>query len=93
MTDSAADDYGLVGGYLGKEVFVGACRVMQPLDQQGEELFDDQTQASDLVGTPASAAFWDITRALAIGVQSSICLCDKELQSDAHSVTCTSFSV
>lgn len=47
---------------------------MQPLDQQGEELFDGQTQASHLVGSPASAAVQDITRGLAIGVQTPICL-------------------
>lgn len=91
ITDSVAVDYSLIDGYLGEEVFVGACRVMQPLDQQSEELFDGQTQASDLVGTPAGAAFWDITQALAIGVQSSICLWNKEPQSNTHSVTCSNF--
>lgn len=47
---------------------------MQPLDQQSEELFDWQTQAFHLVGSPASAAIKDITRLLTIGVQSSTCL-------------------
>lgn len=54
---------------------------MQPLDQQSKELFDDQKQASDLIGSPACTAFWEITQALAIGVQSSICLCNMELKS------------
>lgn len=30
---------------------------MQPLDQQSKELFDGQTQAPDLVGSPACTAF------------------------------------
>lgn len=51
---------------------------MQPLDQQSEELLDGQTQASDLVGSPA---LWDIARALAIGVQSPVCIWNTELKS------------
>ncbi len=61
-------------GYLGKEVFVGSSRMMQPLDQQSKELFDGQTQASDLVGSLACTALRDITRAMAIGLQSFVCL-------------------
>lgn len=51
---------------------------MQPLDQQSEELLDGQTQASDLVGSPA---LWDIARALAISVQSPVCIWNTELKS------------
>lgn len=40
---------------------------MQPLDQQSEELFDGQTQTSDLAGSPAETAVWDIAWALASG--------------------------
>lgn len=54
---------------------------MQPLDQQSKELFEGQTQASDLVGSSARAAFWDVTGALAIGVHGSIRLWNTELKS------------
>lgn len=83
--ECAALNYGfgqLWQGYLGKEVFVGSCRVMQPLNQQSKELFNGQTQAFDLVGSPTSITFWDITQALAIGVQSPICTLNKELRSN-----------
>lgn len=61
-------------GYLGQEVFVGSGGVMQPLDKKSKELFDGQTQASDLVGSPACTTFWASAWALAIGVHSPICL-------------------
>lgn len=54
---------------------------MQPLDQQSEELLDGQTQASDLVGSPACTPFWVITQAPAIGGQSPVCLWNIELKS------------
>lgn len=41
---------------------------MQPLDEQSKELFDCQTQASDLVGSPACTTFLSSTWALAIDV-------------------------
>lgn len=53
---------------------------MQPFDQQSKELFDGQTQAPDLVGSPANTAFQAITQALDIGVQSPICLWNIELK-------------
>ena len=62
---------------------------MQPLDQQSEELFDGETQTSDLVGSPACVAFWDITWALAVGVQSLVCLWKYRAQVKSHSLTCT----
>lgn len=53
---------------------------MQPFDQQSKELFDGQTQAPDLVGSPASAAFQTITQALDIAVWGPICLWNTELK-------------
>lgn len=55
--------------------------MMQPLDQQSKELFDDETQPSDLVGSLAPSTFWDITRAMIIGGQSPICLWNIQLKS------------
>lgn len=55
-------------GYLSDKVFEGACGVMQPFDQQSKELFDDQTEASDLIGSSSCYAFWHITWIVAIGV-------------------------
>ena len=45
---------------------------MQPLDQQSEQLFEGQTQASDLVGAPPCAAFQAVAWALAVALESSI---------------------
>lgn len=39
--------------HLCEEVLVGARRVMQPLDEQSEELLEAQAQALDLVRPPA----------------------------------------
>lgn len=58
--------------YLSKEVFVGAGGVMQPFNEQSKELFDGKTDAPDLVGSSACAAFTGIIHALAISVHTPI---------------------
>lgn len=62
--------------YLGKKVFVGPHGMVKSFDEQSKELFDDQTQASDLVRAPPSTSFRDTTRALAIGVRLPVFVCN-----------------
>lgn len=50
--------------HLCKEVLVGACCVMQPLDEQSQKLFQAQTQALHLVRPPASVGVVAPTQAL-----------------------------
>lgn len=50
--------------HLCAEVLVGACCVMQPLDEQSEELFEAQAQALHLVRPPARVSVLDPTKAL-----------------------------
>lgn len=51
--------------------------MMQPFDQQSQELFHGQTQTPDLVGSPASAAIRDAARALAVVLDGPVGLWNK----------------
>lgn len=52
------------GSYLREEVLVGARGVMQPLDQQGEELLETQAQALHLVRPPSGGGVLHPAQAL-----------------------------
>lgn len=67
--------------YLGEEVFEGPGCVMQPFDQQSQELFNGQTQTPDLIGPLASTVIHDVTRTLAIVLDSTVRLWNIKLES------------
>lgn len=53
--------------------------MMQPFDQQSEELLHGQTRTPDLVGSLSSAAIRGAARALAVVANSPIRLCNRKL--------------